>query len=383
MAKRGISWVLFICIWAVPIGAQVPTIGKPETLEVANWNIEWLGKGGNYGPSNDALQQENVERAMKALDFDIWGVGEISSKVAWDSLLSHLSDYSGVLATYSQEQKTGLIFRKSEFRLLYSKHILALYEREFAGGRLPLEVALEYQPFTGSKDTLYLFVIHLKANTGTNSEKADAYDLRKRSSEALKNYLDISYKNKKCMVIGDWNDDVDVSIYNSWTSPFSALLADTMQYFFPSKALSLTGQRTTTGYNSVIDHQMMNKHMRTAYIPGSCSVVYLQNYIGNYANTTSDHYPVYSTYQPLVWQSLATRPLNKDEDIYFVFDPNSHQIFGKGAQVTVINIYDAMGRALPWNSAGENRYQIEGSWPLCIEISYNGEVKFVRPSIRY
>lgn len=264
-------------------------------MEIANWNVEWFGHASN-GPTNETLQQKNVAAVIAKSQIDLWGLCEISNATAWDTLLGRLPEYGGVISTWSQEQKTALIYKKSQFRFLYQKHPLGVYEQEFASGRLPLEVGLEMN-LNGQKDTLYVFVVHLKANTGSTTQKADAWDRRKRSSEALKEYLDAWDKSKKCVILGDWNDDVDKSIFSNYATPFSALVGDTAHYYFPSKELSASGGKSTTSYNDMIDHQCATKALVAGYLATSAKVFPLHNYITSYATNTSDHYPVYSFYR--------------------------------------------------------------------------------------
>lgn len=272
---------------------NIPNVGTDTTVDVACWNTEWLGDA-QYGPSNEVTQMKNVVAIIKGMNLDLWGMCEVSSPAAWDTLRARLPDYDGVISTWSQTQKTALLYRKSMFRLLNAQHILAVYEREFASGRLPLEVMLEVN--TGVKrDTIYAIVLHLKANTGTTAERTESYDFRKRSSEALKDYMD-ARKSRKFLVIGDWNDDLDVSIYNNLPTPFARILADTAQYFFPSRALTLSGQRSTTSFSNMIDHQMVNRNMRTYFVANSAAVFRADLYITGYGSNTSDHYPVYARY---------------------------------------------------------------------------------------
>lgn len=278
----------------VGLNAQnIPKTGTDTTIDIVCWNTEWLGDVQN-GPFNEVTQMKNVASVIKGMDMDLWGMCEVSSPAAWDTLRARLPDYDGVISTWSQTQKTALMYRKNMFRVLNAQHILAVYEREFASGRLPLEVMLEVN--TGiKKDTFYAIVIHLKANTGNTIEKAESYDLRRRSSEALKDYMDVR-KSRKFMVIGDWNDDLDMSIYNNLATPFARLLADTAQYFFPSRALTLSGQRSTVSYSNMIDHQMVNRSLLPYYVTNSAAVFRADAYIIGYGSNTSDHYPVYARY---------------------------------------------------------------------------------------
>ena len=189
--------------------SQVPKIGSDSTLDVATWNIEWFGDSIN-GPNNEVNQLKNVTEVITSMDMDIMALCEVSNTGYWQKLQNNLTEYGAVITTYNQTQKTALLYRKSMFKLLYSKSILLAYDYEFASGRFPLEVALETQ-LGAKKDTVYCWVIHLKANTGSTSEKLASYDRRAKAAEELKKYLD-SKKRLKGWVLGDWNDDLDVSI---------------------------------------------------------------------------------------------------------------------------------------------------------------------------
>ncbi len=271
--------------------AQVPKIGSDTTLDIANWNIEWFGDSLN-GPTNENTQLNNTVSVIKSMDMDIWGLCEISNPGYWQKLQNEFTDYGAVITDYNQTQKTALLYRRSDFRLLYSKSILLAYEFEFASGRFPLEVALEWDR-NGTKDTLYCWVIHLKANTGSTTEKQSAYNRRQLAAEVLKKYID-ARKSWKGVVLGDWNDDLDISIFSSKESPFLGWRKDT-NYIFPSYRLSLARQKSTASYSEMIDHQCLTPRLKWHWNRKSSGVMNGDAYIGSYRFNTSDHYPVWSS----------------------------------------------------------------------------------------
>lgn len=163
----------------------MPKTGTDSTLDIATWNIEWFGDSIN-GPNNEVTQLKNVTEVITSMDMDIMALCEVSNPGYWQKLQNNLTEYGAVITTYTQTQKTALLYRKSMFKLLYSKSILLAYDYEFASGRFPLEVALETQ-WGAKKDTVYCWVIHLKANTGSTSEKLASYDRRAKAAEELKN----------------------------------------------------------------------------------------------------------------------------------------------------------------------------------------------------
>jgi endonuclease/exonuclease/phosphatase family metal-dependent hydrolase len=290
------SWVFIVvlCLWlnCGLVSGQVPKIGTDTTLDIGTWNIEWFGDSLN-GPSNEVTQLKNVTEVIQGMNLDLLGLCEISNAGYWAKLQSNLPDYGAVLTNYSQTQKTGLLYRKSMFRLLYSKSILLAFDYEFASGRFPLEVALETQ-WGSKKDTMYIWVMHLKANTGSTSEKLTSYNRRAKAAEELKNYLDPK-KRWKGVVLGDWNDDLDVSIVSGKASPFVDWRNDT-NYVFPSYRLSLAKQKSTASYSEMIDHMCVTTSMRSNWLLNQSGVMVGDAYVPSYRFNTSDHYPVWARF---------------------------------------------------------------------------------------
>lgn len=290
------SWVFIVvlCLWlnCGLVSGQVPKIGTDTTLDVGTWNIEWFGDSLN-GPSNEVTQLKNVTEVIQGMNLDLLGLCEISNAGYWAKLQSNLPDYGAVLTNYSQTQKTGLLYRKSMFRLLYSKSILLAFDYEFASGRFPLEVALETQ-WGSKKDTMYVWVMHLKANTGSTSEKLTSYNRRAKAAEELKNYLDPK-KRWKGVVLGDWNDDLDVSIVSGKASPFVDWRNDT-NYVFPSYRLSLAKQKSTASYSEMIDHMCVTTSMKSNWLLNQSGVMVGDAYVPSYRFNTSDHYPVWARF---------------------------------------------------------------------------------------
>jgi len=284
--------LIFGC-WFSLANAQVPSLSSSVRLDVAQWNIEWFGDPTN-GPSNQTTQLNNATQLISGLDVDLMGLCEISDSVYWNKLLSNLTQYNGTISTWSQTQKTALIYKKNIFKLVYSKHILNQYSTDFASGRLPLEVALE-TTLNGKTDTVYVWVIHFKANIGTTTQKSEAYNKRYNSSVYLKNYVNQYFRNRKGLIMGDWNDDFDKSIFNNNTSPF-VNWRDDASYLVPTYQLSLKGQRTTASYSDAIDHIAVTPGLKNYWVKDSVFAFYANAYIGSFSSNTSDHFPVFTRF---------------------------------------------------------------------------------------
>lgn len=282
-----------------PALAVVPAKGAAATLDVASWNIEWFGSTGN-GPSNEALQLSNARDVIAGTDFDVWGVAEIADQAAWNSLESQLTGYTGFLAGESvvtngsayygaTEQKVGILYRSSVATLLGAKVILTANDADFAG-RPPLEVKLRVT-LNGVTEDVVVIVLHMKA-----FDDAPSWQKRQNASAALKTYLDATYPTQKVIVVGDWNDDVDTSITSGSASPYQNFVADAADYAFPTRALSLAGVASTTGFPDMIDHHLDTNELFATLVSGSTEVYRVDSYVASYDATTSDHYPVLSRY---------------------------------------------------------------------------------------
>ena len=360
--KRLLVFLLGLIV--IPAISQVPKIGTDTTLDVGTWNIEWFGDSLN-GPSNDVTQLKNVTEVINNMDLDVLGLCEISNPGYWAKLQANLPQYGAVITTYSQTQKTALMYKKSMFRLLYSKSILLAFDYEFASGRFPLEVALESQ-WGSKKDTLYFWVMHLKANTGSTSEKLASYDRRAKAAEELKNYLDPK-KSWKGMVLGDWNDDLDVSIVSGKSSPFLAWRTDT-NYVFPSYRLSLAKQKSTASYSEMIDHICATRAIKGNFIANQSGVMVGDSYIGSYRLNTSDHYPVWAKFsmELKVWVGVET------------WDANGSVL---AAKPIWLEVFDLQGRLLLQGDPMEVRPSESGMYIL--QYTYpNGARKSLKVFVR-
>lgn len=280
-------------------GGAASDAGLP--LTVACWNIEWFADpaqpdGGYLGPRDNALQASNVLAVMRGRpEVDLWGFQEVVGTLEFASVVSGLTGFDSVVSTEVQsgtfyygaaEQKLALVYRTSKVSVLSAQLVLTTSNFDFAG-RPPLEVRLRIAGNGVSKE-LYVIVLHMKA-----FGDVDSYDRRLAASNALKQHLDVTRATDNVMVIGDWNDDVDVSTVTPNASPYANFVTDGTRYRFPTKELS-DANRRTTAFNSTIDHQLFNAPLFSAYVTGSASATVPS--ITNYANTTSDHYPVTTRY---------------------------------------------------------------------------------------
>lgn len=379
---RTILTCISLCV--LPLHGQlIPRIGDSASLEICNWNLEWFGKTqSGFGPSNDILQQKLIRSVLQQADIDIWAFCEVSESKAFDSMMQKLPGYSDVVATYFPEQKTAVAYRKNLFAPAGSRLLGTSDKDSFSTGRFPLEVALVPKTSMGI-DTLFLIVLHLKANTGTDSEKMQAYNSRKRSSEWLKMYLASRHGNNHCVVLGDWNDDLDASIFNGLPSPYVNMLQPGFPFTFLTRKFTDNNIGTTTSYPDAIDHQLASSKMMSWYIHDSTIVWRLDKHISSYASTCSDHYPVYSKFAFHRTSAAAVRV----DDIRIFPQPagSAFQVSGY-AGPRMLEIYDMSGR-LQVSSKGCAGDLIDisslSNGVYLLRISGNGNHKILRLLIQH
>jgi len=122
------------------------------------------------------------------------------------------------------------------------------------------------------------------------------YEARTAAAIALKQYLDTAYPTRWVLVIGDFNDDLDVSTYRNSPSPFRSILDDPTHYRFITEPLSLASIATTTSFSATIDHHLATNELAAREVPSSAQVIRLDRFVPNYSAEVSDHYPVLSRY---------------------------------------------------------------------------------------
>lgn len=136
---------------------------------------------------------------MAGADMDVWGLSEVVSTSAFNTLVSGMPGYTGLANDpivpngpqyYSDfsnaEQKVALVWRSSMATLVSAKVILTIQNSNFAG-RPPVEYTLR-GTFDGATRDLVFIVLHAKAGA-----TQDAWNLRNPASQALKSYLDTTY----------------------------------------------------------------------------------------------------------------------------------------------------------------------------------------------
>ena len=273
-------------------------ISMDHTLDVVTWNIEWFGDVAN-GPSDDAIQAENVKTLITTIDADIYALQEISNPVLFTSVIDELEGYDGLFANFTQPQRTAFIYKAETIEILNSGLLTTGMNRfDWANGRYPLFIQFN-ATINGETREIYAYNIHAKA-----FNEAPDYERRVNASRQMKTYLDAARANDNVILLGDFNDEILVSSYNSSNSPYKNF-DDDPEYTIVTKSLEEAGYTSLSRF-TMIDHIVFTSELEDEYFTGTERV---ENpfYIGSFLSKTSDHFPVWTRFQ---WGSITS---NKDE----------------------------------------------------------------------
>lgn len=303
---KRIAIIFLLLVFGREAVAQIPKLGNDTLLDIATWNVEWFGDP-SYGPTNENLQYNNVKNLIEQADVDVVALQEVSNYNTYFTLGEYLyPNYGAVTSTFAATQKMSFLYKQSMFEKIdaLTKNILTQYSSVPFATRPPLQIALKTKG-GNITDTLFFIVVHLKAHTGSTAAKAEAYQKRKDAANMLINYIEQDLAGKKCIILGDWNDDLNTSIYNNSPSPFKQIQDN--GYFFPTRQLTDAGKKSYAFGTKMIDHILLNDSAKPYYITASSKVFdNAGSYISNFSQTTSDHFPVYAF---LNWKKLTQKPM--------------------------------------------------------------------------
>ncbi len=297
------------------------SIDPVTTLEVVNWNIEWFGSTGN-GPTNDPQQEQNVKTIFENLNADVYALTEIVSEERLAAVVAQMPGYSYVISNYGSHTNTSAnppsaLATAQKMAFIYKTNVLsnvsttALLSQGinsaadlsnpaynyWASGRFPYMLTADVTLNCVTKQVRFVLV-HGKANT---SPTLESYNRRKRGADTLHYTLQQNYANDNVIILGDYNDDLDVTItagINPPVTSYSIFTTDAANFTPVTLALSQAGKKSTVSYNDVIDHVTISNELNGDYLPGSANILTdVTSLVSNYGSTTSDHYPVFSRFR--------------------------------------------------------------------------------------
>lgn len=335
---KALSLTGLLTVTATGLNQQIGSLSgsswpKTETFDIVTYNLEFFGSdvkntsNVEFGPTDDALQINNVAKVMNKLNADVYVLQEVSDEPSLELLIQKLNingktfDKS-ISPSWSYSfntpdpnfppQKLVVLYNTQTTKVTKSKVFFKdLYDNIRAGnttlnnypggnstsffssGRLPYMVEIETN-IAGVKKNINIIDIHARANSGTDISK---YNMRKYDVEYLKDSLDVHYPNADFMILGDYNDDVDESVIAGNPSSYQKLVEDTARYNTLTLDISKTGAYSFLSSGGFLDHIITSNELNDDYIANSTTVYDPRTDITNYTTTTSDHGPVIARFE--------------------------------------------------------------------------------------
>lgn len=285
-----------------------PVTGQEDTsnlknyskdITIVNWNIEWFGSSSMFKGNLD-VQESNAAKVMKYLNADLYGICEVVDTARFGRMVrNNLGDeFRYKISFYPTSvgsQKLAFVYNRNIFRNVKVRPFMGLSANayNYFAQRFPFFLNTEVV-VNGKRNVVNYFLIHAKANADLES-----YNRRRNGSLEMKDSLDRYFNGQNVMIIGDYNDKFNGSIYQNGITPYQNFLSDP-DYNAITLPLNTVGYQSSINYaNSVIDQQTISSTMNKWYISSSAKIrtdvsVPVPDY--NTGNT-SDHYPVSSSFR--------------------------------------------------------------------------------------
>lgn len=272
--------------------AQIVNVGSERTLDIATWNIEWMGAANN-GPSDPAMQVQNVADIINGSGIDLWAVQEIVFTTDTANLENLIPSYwEGSMATVSGAQHIGFWWDSRVLQLRSVTHILQSYDYEFAG-RPPLKA--EFNVTLPDTSFIATFItVHMKCCASTETD----YLRRVEAAKRLKNHIDFAgLATEPVFILGDFNDEMTASTWSGLTSPYQIFLDDPDDYSVLTWPLEQAGGASHQS-GSFLDHIVVTNEADDLLLTGSPRVLTNLTTVNSFYARTSDHLPVMASFGP-------------------------------------------------------------------------------------
>lgn len=317
-------------------------ISRDSTLEIATWNIVWFGSPTN-GPQDRDLQLRNAARVIRTINADLYALQEISDNTYFRGLLDTLgTGWKGFVAPITQTQKTAFIYKSATIDSVSASFTFTT--GDWANGRWPYEFIFD-ATIGGITKRIHAVNIHGKA---TQNNPINDYNRRVADSQQLKTWSDANRPTQNYIILGDYNDDVDVSTVNNLPSPYANFVNDSLNYKVVTKSLSLRRLQSQTS-GEMIDHIMISNELYGVHMD-STERVENPSYIGSYLSTTSDHYPVWTRFD---FRRLSSTPRDNASPKAFALEQNYPNPFNPTTTIAYqlasfsdvkLEVFDVLGR---------------------------------------
>lgn len=222
--------------------------GTDSTLEIITWNLE-------HFPKNGQTTINYVKLIIEFLDVDIIAIQELNNTSSFQQLVNSLDNYAGCWGTGNY---IGLayIYNTDVITVNEIYEIYTSYWNPFP--RSPMVMDFDYQG-----ERYVLINNHLKCCGDGILEQNNSYDEENRRFVAcnlLKSYIDENFSDDNVLIVGDWNDELNVEPQNN---VFRTILNDYENYFFADDeiAFGASSNWSYPSWPSHLDHILITNEL--------------------------------------------------------------------------------------------------------------------------
>ncbi|MGB3465794.1 MAG: endonuclease/exonuclease/phosphatase family protein [Cyclobacteriaceae bacterium] len=241
-----------------------------ETLEVVTWNIE------NFPMTSNSVS--TVVDIIRNMDVDIIAVQEINDPAAFTTVVNSLEGWGGKFYDVRGGIELGYFYKTTEITAFSDLEIIFPDQNS----PFPRQAVVATATHVNGLE-VKLVNLHLKCCDDGSARRANASNL-------MKTFFDENEKDSNLIVLGDYNDEIDVG------SPFQNFMLDTDNYVFADQEIA-DGTSQNWSYPSFpshIDHILISDELFDNHI--SSKTIKLSPCV-NYSRDVSDHRPVMAVFK--------------------------------------------------------------------------------------
>ncbi len=255
-----------------------PSGGAPPGALIMSWNLETFPKSGDT--------VEKASAAIKSLQPALLGVVEVDDTGTFSSMVGDLPGYAHVLNDDPGAfTHVGLVFDESRVSI---GEVDTLFQGDsYAFPRPPLRATVHLTLDDGSEFDFVAIVLHLKAMVDEDSE-ARRRDAVEKLDQYLRGQLELGEQDD-FILLGDFNDKIDDP--PQW-NVFGPFLDAPDTYSFLTESVAESGDYSYIPFTSLIDHMLVTNGALGELGGEAAQVFHLEDQIGAYESTVSDHLPV-------------------------------------------------------------------------------------------
>ncbi len=308
MQRFGVLFFLGLMqLLTLNVGAQMLS---DAPLKVVNWNLEYFGDNASQLPE----EMEKTTVIMNQLKADVYALVEVVNVDSLKSLVDGLEGNYGFVVSgygsfadspadpdYADAQKLAFVYNRKVIKNVKARPLLKGSSSayfNFASGRFPFLVTANWKADSATTIPFTFVILHAKAQADPTS-----CDKRVNACREMKDTLDQHFSTDRLIILGDYNDDFDITICHNYNvSNYQLLVSDSTDfnsYEAVTLPLSKQGLSSIDGYPGFLDHVVISNEMLPFYVPQSARLLKdeVNNWVSGYNQFVSDHFPVTTSYE--------------------------------------------------------------------------------------